>query len=285
MRRRIRADDTRSDELLAAAGRRAYELELAIGWTAGLIGEKAKAASDRGTFAWKRAARLPEAGFAAGLYVERCRTRNPIVTASGSGLVLLEVDGEPDLLEQFGIDLPETVQVASRRGLHFYLHPSEGRSPLKVQVSGEGVVVSGDGYLIGAGALHTSGHVYAYVGDPDVGIAELAAETYERLLVLGGEAQEHVRRTLEAGEALVEGLRRDTLFDRARAGTPRPRRGARHLLPTRAQPAALLASAARSRSPHASARGDRASAAAPIARARAAAARDRGARRDRPTAG
>jgi Bifunctional DNA primase/polymerase, N-terminal len=215
MRRRIRADDTRSDEFLADTGRRAHELDLASGWTSGLIGEKAKRASDRGTFAWKKARRLPGADFAAGLYVEQCRTRNPVVTASGSGLVLLEVDGEPELLDRFGLVLPETVKVASRRGQHHYFRPPEGRPPLKVQVSADGVVVSSDGYLIGAGALHESGHVYRYVSDPDVGIATLAAETYERILELGGEVRENVRRTLEAGQPLVEGLRRDTSRSRS----------------------------------------------------------------------
>jgi hypothetical protein len=215
MRRRIRADDTRSDEFLADTGRRAYELGLTDGWTSGLIGEKAKRASDRGTFAWKKARRLPAADFAAGLYVEQCRTRNPVVTASGSGLVLLEVDGEPELLDRFGLVLPETVRVASRRGQHHYFRPPEGRPPLKVQVSGEGVLTASDGYLVGAGALHASGWVYSYVSAPDATIAELSVEMYERILELGGEVRENVRRTVEAGQPLVEGLRRDTIFSLA----------------------------------------------------------------------
>ena len=116
MRRRIRPDDRRSDELLAS-GRRAYELGLGIGWTAGIIGpRKAKAASERGAFAWKRAARLPGPEQAAELFVRQCRTRNPLVGAGATGALLLEVDGEPELPERFGLVIPETVRVASRRG-------------------------------------------------------------------------------------------------------------------------------------------------------------------------
>ena len=60
------------------------------------------------------------------MFVERCRTRNPVVVASRSGLVLLEVDGPLELLERFGIELPETVCVRSARGWHFWFTPPPG---------------------------------------------------------------------------------------------------------------------------------------------------------------
>ena len=164
--RRVRDDDSRSDELLATAGRRAFELGLAIGWTSGIRGEKAKAASDRGTFAWKNAARFVDADFAAGVFVEQCRTRNPVVVASKSNLVLVDVDGPLELLERFGLELPVTVSVRSARGWHFWLTPPEERSPMKVQISAQGVVISDDGYVVMPPGLHETGHVYAYERAP-----------------------------------------------------------------------------------------------------------------------
>src|SRR5262245_33167226 len=110
MRRRVRDDDDRSNELLAASYRRARELGLALGWTSGLRGPKAKAASDTGAVAWKEAAVLSDAASAEAEYVEQCRTRNPLVVASKSGLVLVEVDGDAELLDRFGIVLPKTVR-------------------------------------------------------------------------------------------------------------------------------------------------------------------------------
>jgi hypothetical protein len=159
---RIRDDDHRPDELLAEAGRTAARLQLAIGWTSGIRGEKAKQASDTGPGAWKNASVFTDPGNAAGYFVQRCRTRNPVVVASKSGLVLLEVDGPLELLERFGISIPETVVVRSMRGWHFWMTPPDGKPPAKIQVSADGVVVSGDGYLVCPPALHPSGHVYRY---------------------------------------------------------------------------------------------------------------------------
>jgi hypothetical protein len=164
--RPVREDDHRSDEELAEHGRCAARLGLAVGWTSGIRDEKAKRAADAGSGAWKNAKELPDEEYAAGLFVERCRTRNPVVVASRSGLVLVEVDGALELLERFGIVLPETICVRSRRGWHFWFRPPEGRGPVKVQVSVDGVDVSSDGYLVMPPALHPSGHVYAYEKAP-----------------------------------------------------------------------------------------------------------------------
>jgi hypothetical protein len=163
----VREDDHRSDELLAEHGRYAARLRrLAVGWTSGIVGASAKAARDTGSGAWKNAKVLSDEEFAAGLFVERCRTRNPVVVASRSGLVLLEVDGPLELLEQFGIELPRTVCVRSARGWHFWFEPPPGRPPMKVQVSVDGVDVSRDGYLVMPPALHPDGPVYAYEQPP-----------------------------------------------------------------------------------------------------------------------
>jgi hypothetical protein len=53
--------------------------------------------------------------------------------------------------------LPASVAVNSRRGVHRYFRPPDGKGPLKVHVAEESVTVSSDGYLIGGGALHEAG--------------------------------------------------------------------------------------------------------------------------------
>jgi hypothetical protein len=166
MRGAVREDDRRSDEMLAEHGRYAARLGLAVGFTSGIVGAAAKAARGTGSGAWNKAKVLPDEEFAAGLFVERCRTRNPIVVASCSKLVLLEVDGPLELLERFGIALPVTVCVKSARGWHFWFKPSPGKAPMKVQVSTDGVDVSSDGYLVMPPALHPDGPVYAYERPP-----------------------------------------------------------------------------------------------------------------------
>jgi hypothetical protein len=163
----VRADDHRSDEMLAEHGRFAARLGLAVGFTSGIVGAAAKAARGTGSGVWNKAAKiLTDVEFAAGLFVEGCRTCNPIVVASCSNLVLLEIDGSLELLERFGIVLSETVCVRSARGWHFWYRPPPGKKPMKIQVSADGVDVSSDGYLVMPPALHPTGHVYSYERPP-----------------------------------------------------------------------------------------------------------------------
>ena len=107
MAKPIRADDHRSDGLLAESGRTAARLGFAVAWTSGIRNEKAKRASDSGSGAWKGATPLGDPEFAAGLFAVRCRTRNPVCVASRSGLLLIDVDGVDSLLD--GLGLPETL--------------------------------------------------------------------------------------------------------------------------------------------------------------------------------
>jgi hypothetical protein len=64
---------------------------------------------------------------------------------------------------------------------------------MKVQISEDGVVVSSDGYLVTAPAIHPSGHIYHYVDGVDE-IAELPVETYDLIVRLE-------RRDARAGRA------------------------------------------------------------------------------------
>jgi hypothetical protein len=163
-------DDPRSDELLAECGRAAARLGLAIAWTDGISGEAAKACTRTGAGAWKNARPFTDPEQAAGFYVQRCRRKNPVVVASASGLVLVESDdgGIDELAEKHALPpLPRSVRVRSRRGEHAYYRPPDGYTgPLKFQLAPDGVTCSSDGYLVGAGALHTSGLVYTYLGVP-----------------------------------------------------------------------------------------------------------------------
>ena len=214
--------DPRLDELLEEHGRIASRLGLALAWTDGLVGEKAKACSRTGAAAWKRAQPLssdPEA--AAAFFKRRARARNPAVVASRSGLVLVENDGGEELLDRFGISLPPTVAVRSFRGVHRYYRPPEGREPLKVQIAEDGITTSSDGYLVGAAAVHPTGHVYDYVNGVEE-IAVLPREMYDRLVELGNESREQAARSFETGEPIPTGHRNDTIFslalDLVRAG-------------------------------------------------------------------
>jgi AAA domain/Bifunctional DNA primase/polymerase, N-terminal/Primase C terminal 1 (PriCT-1) len=211
------ASDRRSSEFLVACARRAQQLGLALAWSDGLEGEQAKTCSRSGSAAWKAAQKLsPDAEAAAGFFAGRARTRNPAVVASASGLVLVEADGEMDaILRAHGLpDLPPTVRVRSRRGWHAYFRPPTGRDPLKVQLAPEAITVSVDGYLIGAGALHASGHIYVYE-DELAWITELPLDLYDALVAAGEQTREHVFATIERGAPVPEGGRNDALFHHA----------------------------------------------------------------------
>jgi hypothetical protein len=218
--------DRRPDVLLEEHGRRAWRLKLALAWTDSLIADGAKACTRSGSAAWKAAARLPGDEEAAAAYFKtRARVRNPAVVASASGLVLVELDGPDELLTRFGINLPATVTVVSRRGRHRYYYPPPGRQPRKVQISEGGLIDSSDGYTIGAVALHKSGHVYYYDGGADT-IATLPVDVYELIVRLGEETGEREARTFLAGDGEIpEGRRNDTIFhlalEQVRAGRQR----------------------------------------------------------------
>jgi AAA domain/Bifunctional DNA primase/polymerase, N-terminal len=210
---RIRADDHRPDELLQEHGRIVSRLGLAVAWTSGIRGEKAKMAADRGSGAWKRAAPLAGESFAAGLFKERCRLRNPVVAAVASGLVLIDVDGPDELLETVRIELPLTVTARSRRGLHRYYRPDEGMAPGKFQITPDGVDHADDGYLVLPPALHPTGVVYEFVRNGAMGV--LPVEAHRRLLALAAATKQRVEEGVREGGKVPEGHRDRFIFLRA----------------------------------------------------------------------
>src|SRR5512132_2079786 len=91
--------DERPDELLERCGRLFWQLNAAIAWTDGLANDsQAKACTRSGKAGWKAARPLRQQvateDAAAGYFVQRCRRRNPAVTAAASGFDLVEYDGD-----------------------------------------------------------------------------------------------------------------------------------------------------------------------------------------------
>lgn len=161
---------------------RAYgELRLAIGWTDGLEGEAAK----RSRHWQSRPDRLVAAEHGEGI-MQRCSTRNPVVSLAASNLIGIDVDGEVgrELCRRLvpGGFSP-TVTVRSGRadgGLHLWFRPSEGDNPAKIEFSAEGLKVSSDGYLVVPPAIHENGTVYEFVEGRapwDIPIATLPGAT------------------------------------------------------------------------------------------------------------
>src|SRR5262245_45604759 len=205
--------DERPDDLLEERGRVAGRLGLALAWTDSLEGDEAKTCSRNGSAAWKNAQRLPdEENAAARLFKKRARKRNPAVVASRSNLVLIEFDADlVELCAKFDVwNLPGTVRVRSRRGEHLYYRPPAGRSPMKVQIASSGVTVSDDGYLIGAGGLHPTDHVYDYISHDAITV--LPVETYDLLRELHDKASAELSEKIARGEPVDEGARHVVVF-------------------------------------------------------------------------
>jgi hypothetical protein len=182
--------DDRPDELLEQAARVAWRHRLALAWSDSLTGAGTKECSRVGSASWKRATPLSEdEGAAVGFFTKRARTRNPVVAAGASGLVIVEVDLDvrddaypprnevqarvAALLNRLELRFPRSVVVRSRRGLHFYLRPPNGCAPAKVQISEEGdrVTWNTDGYTVAVPGLHElPGVVYEYIHDGEIAV-------------------------------------------------------------------------------------------------------------------
>src|SRR5262245_32943393 len=83
--------------------------------------------------------------------------------------------------------------------------------------------MSGDGYLVAAGALHPSGITYMYVHGPDELMpVELPGTTVAKLVLAAEQRQRGGREALADGATIARGTRHETLFslalERVRAG-------------------------------------------------------------------
>jgi len=123
---------------------------------------------------------------------------NPAVaTGEGSGLVVLDIDGDEGwrsmerLEELHGGALPPTLKVATSRGEHWYFRHPGGHVGNGTAIHGfDGLDVRADGgYVLGAGSVHPSGHVYEFVVEPNCPLGvlrELVSKLPEAPAVLCG---------------------------------------------------------------------------------------------------
>jgi putative DNA primase/helicase len=95
--------------------------------------------------------------------------------ATGKLIFVVDIDGLPGetswqaLCAQHG-PLPPTVTVITAKGRHLYFKTNGVLLGNSVGKLGPGIDVRGDGgYVVGAGSVHPSGHVYRYADGPEIG--------------------------------------------------------------------------------------------------------------------
>ena len=126
--------------------------------------------------------------------------------ATGSGLIVLDVDGEKgrESLAKLS-DLPATLQVSTGKGEHYYFRAG---SPVRSNQGklGDGLDIRAEGgYVVAPPSVHPSGHVYSWMNNNPI-----AQFPFDLLWHLLTEQQE--REPLEVPEDIPEGHRNGTLF-------------------------------------------------------------------------
>lgn len=150
-------------ELLEQHGRAYAELKLAIAFTDGLDGVAAKIARN-----WKATKPLSGPDFAAALLGGRGTKRNPVVVLGPSNLIGIDFDGGSGRSlsrELVPGGWPKTIAVRSGRidgGLHLWFRPPAGAGPAKIELSGDGLEIARDGYLVCPPSLHANGRPYTF---------------------------------------------------------------------------------------------------------------------------
>jgi hypothetical protein len=190
---------------------------LKLGWTSTNAGPGAKRCGESGPGGWKAAKPLPpQPGAAAGFYMTRISSRNPVIPAVANELVLFDFDdGQLDeLAHRWGLEQllpPDAWRVRTVDGTHLYTSAPAGRPGMKVEVTPARVTVSVDGYLLAPGGRHPDGLVYELAnvdirnGNSRPPIASV--ELYERVLELGGQGRERIAETVDSGEPIEVGDR------------------------------------------------------------------------------
>jgi len=88
-----------------------------------------------------------------------------IATGPGSGIVVLDVDGEEGLklLALYGVSIDDTLAVKTGNGFHMYWqHPGFNVSNSASKI-GKGLDIRGDGgYVMAPPSVHPSGHIYTW---------------------------------------------------------------------------------------------------------------------------
>lgn len=202
---------------LGRYGRLYGELALAITFTDGLLGERAKSVTSKG---WNRTEQLPHAARGEALLTSQGLLRNPVVVLASSGLIGVDVDGEGGRNVSRALvhgGWPETVTVRSGRadgGLHLWYRPPAGDWPAKVELSGNGLKTAGDGYLVVPPALHgETGNEYVFVEGHapwELPLAVLPARVLEGLVAARQNRNEAERS--DDASPVTEGDRHDFLM-------------------------------------------------------------------------
>jgi DNA-binding MarR family transcriptional regulator len=206
-----------AEEELERLGRFYGEQRFAIAWTASNNGDDdAKRVTTKD---WQHTKPLEDADFAAGLFKERGKTRNPAIVLRPSGLVAIECDGAEDLARVEELDLPPTLTARSsapdRR--HLYFRPPAPLETLPFVAfrfeAGELTADAGR-YFVAPPALHPSGAVYSFLpelGPGEVAIAEMPAALYLDLCKRARQAADKAA-PAELGERIPQGRRRNAML-------------------------------------------------------------------------
>jgi hypothetical protein len=89
-----------------------------------------------------------------------------IVTGTISGIFVLDVDSEEANTNVQKRGLPRTACVKTSRGYHYYFRLPDFTVPNRIKIL-TGVDIRGEGgYVVGAGSVHESGHVYVWLNSP-----------------------------------------------------------------------------------------------------------------------
>jgi hypothetical protein len=159
------AVNTERAAVLEEYGRIYGSLRLAVSWTDGLESTAAKTAHH-----WQsRPDRLASEEHGAGLF-RRGLNRNPVVSLRASNLIGVDIDGESGRALARKLvpgGFPATVTVKSGRadgGHHLWYRPPNEARHAKIQLSGGGLELIGDGYLVIPPAIHgDTGRPYEFV--------------------------------------------------------------------------------------------------------------------------
>jgi putative DNA primase/helicase len=141
-----------------------------------------------------------------------------IATGTGSGLLVLDVDGPAGLASVNGRALPTTPTVATHKGRHYYYKHPPGMAHTTRTGLLNGVDVRGEGgYVVAPPSIHPSGAQYTWIegAGPDLALAETPAWLIEMLT----DTPPPSVASVDPGptERIQQGARNATLFRRGAA--------------------------------------------------------------------
>jgi hypothetical protein len=105
-----------------------------------------------------------------------------VICGDPSGIVVLDVDSPEAQAIVDDLALPPTPTVLTSRGRHYYFRQPAQELRNAVNIGGAKLDLRGEGgYVVGAGSVHDSGHVYCWEVSPE---EVLFADVPENLMAL-----------------------------------------------------------------------------------------------------